>query len=57
MTIDKNIEQSSIVEKSFYLSSIFADIKPEHSWSSNEIKLVLLLFSELSQSRIYIFQD
>lgn len=54
MTIDKNIEQSSIVEKSFYLSSIFADIKPEHSWSSNEIKLVLLLFSELSQSRIYI---
>ena len=44
----------NIVKKSFYLTSLFADIKSEHSWTVNEAKLVLLLLSELSNYRIYL---
>jgi len=45
---------NDIVSKSFYLSGLFSDIKPDVSWTSNELKLVLLIFSELSKHRIYL---
>ena len=45
---------NDIVSKSFYLSSLFSDIKPDVCWTNNELKLVLLIFSELSKHRIYL---
>lgn len=45
---------NNIVSKSFYLSSLFSDIKPDVSWTNNELKLVLLIFSKLSKHRIYL---
>jgi plasmid replication initiation protein len=44
----------SVVEKSFYLTSLFADIKSEHTWTSNEIKTVMLMFSKMNKYKIYI---
>jgi plasmid replication initiation protein len=45
---------NDIVKKSFYLTSLFADIKSEHNWTTNEIKVVMLIFSQMSKYRIYI---
>ena len=45
---------NNIVKKSFYLTSLFADIKSEHNWTNNEIKVVMLVFSQMSKHRIYI---
>lgn len=42
------------MKKSFYLTSLFADIKSEHNWSTNEIKVVMLVFSQMSKHRIYV---
>jgi hypothetical protein len=47
-------DENTLIEHSFYLSSMFSTMKPEHSWSTNEIKLILLLFSAISEHRIYI---
>lgn len=46
--------EKKLIEHSFYLSNLFSNIKPEHSWSTNEIKLILLLLSSISDYRIYI---
>lgn len=43
-----------IVDKSFYLTSIFANIKSDHKWTTNETKMVLLLFKELSKYKIFL---
>ena len=43
-----------IVKKSFYLTSLFADIKSEHNWTTHETKLTLLLFAELEKYKIYL---
>ncbi len=43
----------NIVEKSFYLSGIFSSIKTS-SWSTNEIKMVMLLMSKISDYKIYL---
>ena len=48
------IMKHDIVEKGFYLTSIFSNIKSKNSWSINEIKVVLLLFKELSNYKIYL---
>lgn len=48
---------SDIVNKSFYLSSLFVDIKSEHNWTTNETKVALLLFNKLSEHRIFIPND
>ena len=31
-------DENTLIEHSFYLSSMFSTMKPEHSWSTNEIK-------------------
>ena len=46
--------EKQLIEHSFYLSNLFSNIKTEHSWSTNEIKLILLLLSSISNYRIYI---
>jgi len=46
--------QDNLVEKGFYLTSLFVDIKSEHNWTTNETKMALLLFSELSKHKIYL---
>ena len=43
-----------ILKKSFYLTSLFADVKSEHNWSVNEIKTVMILFSKMNEYRVYI---
>ncbi|MBK2027407.1 replication initiation protein [Allofrancisella guangzhouensis] len=43
-----------LVKKSFYLTSLFVDIKSEHNWTTNETKMALLLFKELSKYKIYL---
>ena len=43
-----------IVKKSFYLTSLFADIKSEHNWTTHETKLTLLLFAQLDKYKIYL---
>lgn len=48
------MSKSDIVEKTFYLTSLFSKIKTDHSWTTNEVKVVLLIFKELSKYRIYI---
>lgn len=40
--------------KTFNLTSIFADIKSEHNWTTNEVKTVLMLFSQMNNHAIYI---
>jgi plasmid replication initiation protein len=42
-----------IVSKSFYLTSLFSDVSTS-GYTSNEIKLLMLLFNELSHYKIYI---
>jgi len=42
-----------IVSKSFYLTSLFSDVSTS-GYTSNEIKLLMLLFHELSHYKIYI---
>ena len=42
-----------IVSKSFYLTSLFSDVSTS-GYTSNEIKLLMLLFNELSRYKIYI---
>lgn len=42
------------VEKSFYLTSLFSDIKTKHNWTTNETKLIMLLVSELSKYKMYL---
>ena len=46
--------KDNLVEKSFYLTSLFVDIKSEHNWTTNETKMALLLFGELSKHKIYL---
>ena len=46
--------KNSIVAKSFYVTSIFADIKSDHSWTTNETKMALLLLNKLSEYRVYL---
>lgn len=48
------VERDEIVKKSFYLTSLFADIKSEHNWTTNETKMTLLMLSELDQYKIYL---
>lgn len=45
---------ANIIEKSFYITSLFANIKSEHNWSTNEVKTIMLLFSKMSKYRVYI---
>lgn len=45
---------NNIVEKSFYITSLFASIKSEHNWTSNEVKTVLLMFSKMDKYKLYI---
>ena len=45
---------SSIVNNSFYLSSIYSDLKSSNGWTTHEIKLSLLLFSKLDKYRIWL---
>lgn len=37
----------------FYITSVFSDMKSTHTWSSNEIKVIMFLFKELSPYRQY----
>ena len=41
------------MDRTFYLSGIFADIRTRQAWTTNEIKLVMLLFSKISEHKIY----
>lgn len=50
--INQNI--NALVEKTFNITSLFADIKSDHNWSAYEIKTVMLLFSELDNFTKYI---
>jgi plasmid replication initiation protein len=44
---------SNLVDRSFYLTSIFADMKSDHSWTTNEEKMTLLVFEKLSEFRMF----
>ena len=52
ITIKDNNED--LVKKTFNLTSVFADIKSEHSWTTNEVKTVLMLFEQISKHAIYL---
>ena len=43
-----------IVEKSFYIADLMANIRSDSKWTECEIKVVLMLFSKISEYRIYI---
>jgi plasmid replication initiation protein len=45
---------NTLVSKSFYLTSLFADIKSDHTWTTHEAKLAILLISELNKYKIYL---
>lgn len=45
---------NKLVTRTFNLTSLFADIKSEHNWSTYEVKTVMLLFSELDKYHIYL---
>ena len=46
--------ENKLVSKSFYLTSLFADIKSDHSWTTHEAKLAMLLISELNKYKLYL---
>jgi plasmid replication initiation protein len=48
------MKSSDVVNKTFYLTGLFSDIKTDHNWTTNETKMALLLFQKLSKHRIYI---
>lgn len=48
------MKTNDIVNKTFYLTGLFSHIKTDHKWTTNETKMVLLLFQELSKHRLYI---
>ncbi|MBK2043675.1 replication initiation protein [Allofrancisella guangzhouensis] len=52
----KNIKDKNqdLVKKTFNLTSIFADIKSEHSWTTIEVKTVLLVLEKISKYTIYL---
>ncbi|WP_150464744.1 replication initiation protein [Francisella sp. XLW-1] len=52
--MNKTNIDNNILKKSFYLTSLFADIKSEHNWTTNETKLVLMLLSRLNEYKIYL---
>ncbi|APD51335.1 replication initiation protein [Francisella hispaniensis] len=45
---------NDIVSKTFYLTSLFADIKSEHNWTAYEIKTIMLFFSKLEKYSVYL---
>jgi len=47
-------EKMDLCDKSFYVSNILDEIKTEDNWSIVEIKILILLLKELSDSRIYL---
>ncbi|WP_150464725.1 replication initiation protein [Francisella sp. XLW-1] len=47
------MKQMSIMEKSFYLTSLFTDIKTQ-SWSSSDIKIALLIIKKLNEHKVYL---
>lgn len=49
--------KNNIVDRSFYLTSIFADMKSDHTWTTNEEKLTLLVFEKLSDHRMFFKKD
>ena len=48
------MKNSDVVNKTFYLTGLFSDIKTDHNWTTNETKMALLLFQKLSNHRLYI---
>lgn len=46
--------KDNIVSRTFYLTSLFADIKSDHKWTTNEAKLAMLIISELSSYKIFL---
>jgi plasmid replication initiation protein len=53
MSIIKH-NNSDIVKRTFNLTSVFADIKSEHGWTTNEVKIVLMLFEQISKHAVYL---
>ncbi|KFJ70266.1 replication initiation protein [Francisella tularensis] len=49
--------KNNIVDRSFYLTSIFADMKSDHTWTTNEEKLTFLVFEKLSDHRMFFKKD
>ena len=54
MIVSVKQNEMDIVEKTFNLTSVFADIKSEHNWTTNEIKVVLMILEDISRSAIYL---
>ena len=48
------IMKNEVMKKSFYLTSLFADIKSDNNWTTYEAKLTLMLFAELEKYKIYL---
>ena len=48
------MKKKNIVNNTFYLTGLFSHIKTDHNWTTNETKMVLLLFQKLSKHRLYI---
>ncbi|MBK2044396.1 replication initiation protein [Allofrancisella guangzhouensis] len=46
--------ENKLVSKSFYLTSLFADIKSDHTWTTYEAKLAMLLISQLNKYKLYL---
>jgi hypothetical protein len=47
------MKQMTLMEKSFYLTSLFTDIKTQ-SWSSSDIKVALLIIKKLNEYKVYL---
>ena len=54
MIVSVKQNEMDIVEKTFNLTSVFADIKSEHNWTTNEIKVVLMILEDISRNAIYL---
>ena len=46
--------KNDLMKKTFYLTSIFSDIKTNNSWSINESKITMIFFQKLSQYRVFL---
>ncbi len=42
------------LSQTFYLTSLFSELKTDNKWRANEIKLLLIVFKELSRYKIYL---
>ena len=52
--MDMNEKDKNIMSRTFYLTSLFADIKSDNSWTAPEVKTVMLILTELTKYKVYL---